>query len=507
MDLNTEKQSITICEKLREETIEQSIDNEIMLTDYCPDIARILKCSANSKIVNQKISRSTLSLDGNLYLTILYVDENGQIRSFEQPLSYYREIDLKSENVSDAVISSKLDYLNCRAVTPRKIEVHGSLTICAKLYACNTVELMSNVKDDCIQLDMLSENITNYLGSTERHITLNDEYELKSDEKSISYILRSEALVIKEENKVMDGKVVVKGEARITCYYCTDVKLRIDKAIIAIPFTQIIDMQNVDEGSDCNATLNVTSVDVRPRTGSDGEVRNIVASVGINIKLTATKNSEINVIKDAYSIGYEIENNVDNLALQHKSMRINESFDSRNTVDLPRDISSVNDLWCELLSLNTLQESSDLKVKGVVQYSLVVCDTDSSPVYYEKSVEFEHTIRADLNNRIEFNPNVSITDLNYKLVDNTTVDISAKISIEGDVYETSNISFINNIQIKEEKKGESQAPLTVYYAHSGENVFQIARKYNTTLEAVKNANKISENELSSDMMLLIPAFR
>ena len=52
MEITMEKQRITLESKASEEVLEQAVDNEIMLPEFCGNMARILKCRAKAKIIS-----------------------------------------------------------------------------------------------------------------------------------------------------------------------------------------------------------------------------------------------------------------------------------------------------------------------------------------------------------------------------------------------------------------------------------------------------------------------
>ena len=48
------------------------------------------------------------------------------------------------------------------------------------------------------------------------------------------------------------------------------------------------------------------------------------------------------------------------------------------------------------------------------------------------------------------------------------------------------------------------ASLTVYYAEGGENIWDIAKKYYTCAQMIKDENDLSEDRVRNSGMLLIP---
>ena len=55
-----------------------------------------------------------------------------------------------------------------------------------------------------------------------------------------------------------------------------------------------------------------------------------------------------------------------------------------------------------------------------------------------------------------------------------------------------------------ESKKSGGAALTVYFADAGEEIWDIARRYNTTVEAVEQENGITGETVAQKCMLLIP---
>ena len=52
----------------------------------------------------------------------------------------------------------------------------------------------------------------------------------------------------------------------------------------------------------------------------------------------------------------------------------------------------------------------------------------------------------------------------------------------------------------------SESPTTTYTVASGDTLYAIARKFNTTVDAIKSLNNLSSNTLSIGQVLKIPNF-
>ena len=89
------KKALSICETVFEGSSEQPVDVDFTLPDYCPDIEKILKCTAVPSIFSKNLSGGNLEIDGAVNIKVLYLDaKNKTIRCCEHssPFSERRDI-------------------------------------------------------------------------------------------------------------------------------------------------------------------------------------------------------------------------------------------------------------------------------------------------------------------------------------------------------------------------------------------------------------------------------
>ena len=82
---------------------------------------------------------------------------------------------------------------------------------------------------------------------------------------------------------------------------------------------------------------------------------------------------------------------------------------------------------------------------------------------------------------------------------------SIELSIRGCCYVAVPISAIAQVEVDDTApKPRSGAPLTLYFAREGENVWDIAKRYNAPLLSFMEENDLSEQVLEQRTLLLIP---
>ena len=79
-----------------------------------------------------------------------------------------------------------------------------------------------------------------------------------------------------------------------------------------------------------------------------------------------------------------------------------------------------------------------------------------------------------------------------------------KIGVLCNVSGSESLRVLKNMKIFSEKKNTDDTALTLYFCTKDEDLWDIAKKYNTTKDAIQAENSISGDVTEKDDMILIP---
>ena len=135
MEYTLKPQEIGCLQTILDTVSEQGVDMDITLPDYCPDIEKVLNCTFSPKIFTQNLSGGQLRVEGAVTVRVLYCDSvKKNVRCFEQTSPFSAGFNVKDLTDQYGVITStKNEYINCRALSPRKLTVHGAFSLYAKI--------------------------------------------------------------------------------------------------------------------------------------------------------------------------------------------------------------------------------------------------------------------------------------------------------------------------------------------------------------------------------------
>ena len=95
MELQLKRQSVAINETLCRTTVEQPIECDALLPDYCPDIVKILRCEVTPILTGNQVSGSQLTVDGVAAARVFYLSDAGCLRSAEYKIPFSRVVEIK----------------------------------------------------------------------------------------------------------------------------------------------------------------------------------------------------------------------------------------------------------------------------------------------------------------------------------------------------------------------------------------------------------------------------
>ena len=144
MDFQEISKAVAVPEILFDDFDEQPVDCDFVLPDYCPDIAAVLKCTMRPVIQSKQMSGDRLTAEGQAMIRVMYLDEGRKcVRCCEFSQPFTSSFAVRGAGVGAEIrLTAKTDYINCRATSPRRLDLHGAFTVKLKIIAegqCNVI--------------------------------------------------------------------------------------------------------------------------------------------------------------------------------------------------------------------------------------------------------------------------------------------------------------------------------------------------------------------------------
>lgn len=509
MEYDIIKENFVFCEKILKTGAEQGFDTEISLPDYCSDIQRILKCMVTANVYSCQIVGDRVTAEGEAIVSVIYVGEKGKLECYRQtiPFSKYAEIRDATNNCNPEA-KVKIEYVNCRAISQRRINVSGNIGLIFTVTQMKSLALPSSAKGGGIQTKGENLQIDMWVNSCNKIFEMGETVSLGENQPPVASIIKSEACAVVDTVKAVENKVLIKGEMQVFVIYCSDdEKGEIIRFRHSMPISQILQIDDIDDECINDVSVTVCAVNVSTDTDSSGINTLLDISVKAEANIKALKSTELNVVDDCYSTLYEVKSESQSVDFMNHIFTYKETKQIKATVDLaPVTVSEVCGGFCQKADGTVADKSGKLEGRGNAIIGLVYKDANGEYGYLERSVDFNFECQGkQTENRIITYPVFSAGEMSCNSLGEDKAEVKLNINIFMPIYEVSTKRVCVSIEPDEEKpKKRNNGVLTVYFCGSGENLWDIARKYNTTVEKIKEENELTQDIVSEKVMLMIP---
>ena len=507
MELNQDNRSFCTPYTVLDTVAEQLADVDLTLPDYCPDIEKILKCTLTPKIQSKSLTGGQLCIEGICVVSVMYIDSiKKSIRCCEQNVNFSQSFSIKETPDNYVILTkTKSEYINCRALSPRRLVMHGAFSLYAKVLSSKKTNIF-------ISNDSQIETYTNTVRCADLKSLCQEQFSvceeiLISDKPSVESVLHSDVSVSIMDSKAVTGKLMLNGEINLRMFYLTDIESgETAKLDYVLPFNQIIDCEGINENTVNCLNCEVMSYDIRLKNDMLSEK----PSVLLDIKLCVTEEgfiiSDENIITDAYSTLCVSQPKLEQVMFIEEVTSLIEVHMKKVSVKVDDGkISKILDIFCENITSEKTYIEGKIAIKGKINICMFALNQDSIPIFIERSFDYEHipSMISDYTKLDLRTPKIS--SMSYRLADDSTVEIRCEIKLSADAKKEELISVVNDVELFEDKPINSDGcALTLYFANAGENLWEIAKSHNTRLDLLLLENSIEKHILDFPQMLLIP---
>lgn len=506
--MSAEKKNTIIsrCEEKERIKLERSVETELSLPDYCSDIKKILKCTLTADIHSTSVSSDRINVKGTALIRLIYVGEKDKIDCCEKTVELSLSGQSRQWGPKSVLVAQALtDYINCRAVSQRKVSLSGSVSVICRVMTPEKKEIFC-CEDKDIELRKTGLIQENLICQTEKSFDMSETVALDKSQPSIGKILRQHAYVSIDSGKAVDGKMLIKGELTVHCVYCTDDgEGKILSLTHIMPLSQIIDLEGIDETCEIRIDCNVSQLLVCAKSDSSGAGRLLDIAARISCYICGFKNKEYEYISDCYctkkkhSAVYADESVHVPAYFSEKKMTLKESIQIGS-------VREICDIWAGECKASFVAAEGGAKGRITLTACMICTDESDLPVFREKELEFECDIPLE-GNFCELDGcfNAQVHKLSASTVRDGTVEITAEVFTVIRIYGVCSVNYVCGLKEREADESSEKGPaLVVYYCDGGERLWDIAKKYSAPLGAVREENSVNDEIMKAGSMLFIP---
>ena len=504
MELKLTQQPLFINDALVDQTVEQPIECDALLPDYCPDIVRILKCSVAPTLTGRRASPGKLELEGMAVITVYYVSTGEGVARGEYKVPFSRIVEMKADHPAPVLsLLARVDYVNCRAVNQRRLDIRGALVLSVKATGSREEQVTAEGEGMGLQLKREQTDATRLLGQCVRDTHLTEKVELTHGKPPIQAVIRTGAAARVTEVKQVAGKAVLRGELNLHILYQTTAG-GFDQLEYTLPTNTICELDGLGEESLCDVWQQVTSVTVEPAAAEDGEYRLLAVDAVVESQARGWQPYTARFCSDCYSTKHPCSFRTRAASLTQVSRTFSEAVACKENIPLPENVEAVADLWCDVAGVNIRGEAGGPVAELRLAISMLARMGDGQLYYFDKTLELSRKVPCEAEGAA-LEARASCQSCGWSFSANDALEVRCDIALSGVLYSQVRAVLLEDIEVDEKAPREDAASpgLYLYLADPEETLWDIAKRYNTNIDRITGENP-EETEAQQRRLLLIP---
>lgn len=506
MDISLKTEEYKVLKINKDNSADECVEGEFSLPEYMPEILRIIKTTAEPKIFSCKLIDGRITVDGVCELRLVYTGEDGCIYCCSQQKQFTRHCENDSlQNCVDVEVEPVVNYVNCRATGTKKAEVKAGVTFKFKAFYEESYKYVNT--EDCKGIEEKKSSLQAYsMGCKKtRSFSMSDSITL---DVPASFVVSQNASVILNEVRKINNKIMLRGEAIVNISYVnSDNKALVEHYVHSLPMNQILEVDGFDESYVGSVILKVMALDVLPK-GEQGNFNTTFdLSVGIDASVFMWEPKNITVTCDAYGIENEVELSQSAVPFCVDVADLNEAYVTDNSFTVSGE--GVSGVLCEFAEIKAIKTSfadGEVIISGDLCVSFIIKDTSGALSTVNKVFDFSYKKSVESSHNIISHPYLSVVSVKSNVKNSNTIDVRTEIRICATIITEHEFSVLTDIAVSDNKLKSERMPITIYYPQcENESLWDIARRYKTSVCAIAEENGLSGDTTEKVKVLFIPS--
>ena len=497
MELQFYKNQCACLQRLKREVQNQEQTQEVRISDGMPDIGSVLGAWGQVLVRSKEWRSGAMSVSGGVMAWVLYAPEDGSDpQCMETWIPFQMRWDLPDTEQDGTIrVNCLLRGVDARSTSARKLMVRATVGILGEAYVPGQVDVYSpEALPEDVQVLKNTYPMRLPKEAGEKSFVLEEELTLPGTnpkpEKLIRYSLQPEMI----DQKVMAGKVVFRGAAIVHILYKTE-----DGQICGwdfeLPFSQYAEL---DREYDLDATARVQPAVTSLELDMDPEGR-LLLKAGLVGQYVICDRNMVEVIEDAYSPRRTVKTRSEELQLpmildeQQQTVHVEQNAPVEGTKVL--DVSFCPDHARQMHN----DGSVDITLQG--QFQMLYYDMDGK--LQSTAPRWEDTWNLPVGENAQVQTAVSVTGKPQGSVSPGGGELRADILMDMMTTTQQGIPMVTALEIGELTEPDPNRPSLILRKIGDDRLWDVAKRTGSTVEAIKEANHLTENP-SAEQMLLIP---
>ena len=512
--LELKKESVQMLRVKSKAASQVTFDVDYNVPDANADIGRMIQNKGQVSMDEVRLSEGKAFLKGCLNVDLLYVsDGEGKVCSLPAKLSFDESMNLEGIAGGDKLcLKWEIEDLSVHMIHSRKLNIKAIVTFYAVVDDLTAVQIPVGLEDDSISVKKETVRLMSLYVHKKDTMRIREDINLASNRPNIEnvlwYTVEPRGIDLRPE----ENAVRAKGELSVFVLYAGgEEETPAQWLEYSLPFNSEVECGGCSENLIPNIEISVVHQGVEVKPDADGEERIIQVDVVLELNMKMYHEEEHEMVLDVYSPLKEYVPQGKEEILESLLVRNFSKCRITDRVGVKETQGKVLQL-CHS-SAKVKVEKTHITEKGVeaegilILKILYIIGNDAMPFYsMEAMIPFSHVIEAKgIKEDCAYYIQADLEQLSTTMVDSDEIEVKAAIGLNVLVIRQWKTLVLEKIDENplDAKKIQEMPGIIVYMVKPKDSLWDIAKRFYTTVEEICRINDLQEQEIKEGQPLLL----
>ena len=478
------------------------VDEDFNVPDSKDDVEKIVMSEGKPRIDEVKLVENYLRVQGKVDFRVLYVSEGIEpnFSCIEGKIPFVEMVYVEDGKAQEYDIKRVRAELNASTVHSRKLRMKAMVEIELESAEQQIEEIPLDVATDCQIFKKKKE-----MELLKLHTSKKDTYRIKEElvlpgtKESIGVMLWSDVANRKLDTKLATDELQLSGELLVFCFYeSPDGKL--DWLEQIVPYQGRIDCYNADESMYHHVQADLEDIHTDVRVDEDGETRIVGIEGTLQLHLAVYEEEQLEVLDDMYSLEKQC-------TLERKDVEYEQLVLQNHSKCKVMERLSIPELRNEILQIchshGTIRvDKMEMREDGILAegvlyiHFLYVKANDNMPFdTWQGVVPFSYLIECnEAGDDLRYHIAPTLEQMAITLQGGDEIEVKAVLAFRCFFKKVGMAEMIQDVTAEPLRLDEIEKRPSIvgYIAKEGDDLWSLAKRYSTSVDAIREVNELGE---------------
>ncbi len=489
------------------------IDEDFNVPDSKNDVKKIVMSEGKLRIDEVKPVENYLRVQGNVEFQLLYLAEGLEpsFSGIEGKIPFVEMVYAEEGSNQNLEIKSAKVELGSSLIHSRKLRIKAMVELTLEAEKRCVEEIPTDV-EGCGGIFKKQEK----LDLLKLHTSKKDTYRIKEEltlpgtKETIGVMLWTDIVNRKLDTRLAVDELQLSGELLAFCFYeSPDGKL--DWVEQMIPYEGRVECYGVDETMFHHVQADLEEIHTDIRVDEDGEMRIIGVEGTLQLCIAVYEEEQVGVLEDMYSLEQNCVLETKDVAYEQLVLQNHSKCKIMERLSIPELKNEILQICHSsgVVRVDRMEVREDgVLIEGALYLSfLFVKANDEMPFdTWQGVVPFSHLMECnETEEELCFHIATMLEQLSITMQGGDEIEVKAILSFHGFFKKSGKRRMISEVKMQpfSVEEMEKRPSVVGYIVKPEDDLWSLAKRYSTSVEAIKELNDVSEDKLKAGDRLLI----